>query len=415
MISFLKTHILPKLSEMPNVQFSAKSQELIEHLFLHMSQAAEEVKHMTVSKTGLSTPITNVPKSDMFSYMPADIRKIITTSKHISGIHYSFKIHHRKYNVYLFDVPSLPDDRVPAKTFDQAFHRIAIWLLMASRYSPHHCSRVMNIYIYWTDAKKKLPIKYGDPIDQIHANTAFTTSCSNQTDLNLFRREEWFKTFIHETFHNMGLDFSAEPQTHVVEYIRQLFPVKSKVNLFETYTETWAETIHLMFHIFFSTKNQTKIHFMIQKMQKYLKYERAFSLFQCAKVLHFFGMKYSDLYTKGLTANMIRAQNYKESTNVLAYYILKSLTMFHIDAFLSWSREHNTTTKQPTVKFGGRDIQESMRAFCLFFGNRYLDARYTNVLSVLDTWFHSHSIHSKHTHVMTEMLRTMRMTVLMDG
>ena len=47
-----------------------------------------------------------------------------------------------------------------------------------------------------------------DIIDQIHVNTGFTTTCPVDSEIVIFREEEWFKVFIHETFHNFALDFS---------------------------------------------------------------------------------------------------------------------------------------------------------------------------------------------------------------
>jgi hypothetical protein len=67
--------------------------------------------------------------------------------------------------------------------------------------------------LYFTNYLKILPPANGSIIDQEHANTAFTTSCKTNTEINLFREEEWFKVLVHETFHCMGLDFSSEDPT----------------------------------------------------------------------------------------------------------------------------------------------------------------------------------------------------------
>jgi hypothetical protein len=89
--------------------------------------------------------------------------------------------------------------------------KVAEWLNIAATAAPAECSAEMDIYIYLTDLKKELPTRAdGGAVREKHANTAFTTSCRKNTEIHLFRREEWLKVFIHETFHAMGLDFSAD-------------------------------------------------------------------------------------------------------------------------------------------------------------------------------------------------------------
>ena len=65
----------------------------------------------------------------------------------------------------------------------------------------------MNIYIFLTDLKKKLPEHTGQEIGKINVNTGFTMTCRPKSNIVIYRKEEWFKVLIHETFHNFGLDF----------------------------------------------------------------------------------------------------------------------------------------------------------------------------------------------------------------
>ena len=82
--------------------------------------------------------------------------------------------------------------------------------------------------MYLTPHKKKLPKQY-NLIDREHANTAFTTSCQTETEICIFREEEWFKTFIHETFHNMGMDFTANGSQYTNELIYTFIPIETMV------------------------------------------------------------------------------------------------------------------------------------------------------------------------------------------
>jgi len=340
-------------------------------------------------------------KGKDYFYIPTEVRYEI--ENHVkTGFVYKFNVHHRIIEVSILHIGDAA--LKSAKWFSSAIQKIYIWLYIAGLYATSHCSRKMNVFIYWTDLKKKLP-NVGGMIEQLHANTAFTTSCRDTTDLNIYRSEEWFKVFVHETFHNMGLDFSGYPQEDAVSHILKLFPVKSNVNLFETYCETWAETLNVCFLVFESTRNKSDIENMIKKMEKIMDYERIFSMFQCMKVLHFYGLDYHDLYKKTNTCHLARIHKYKESTNVLSYYILKSLLIYYIDDFLSWCQENNDEKK---MNFGKSAVQENMMEYCLFIESRYLQKEYIDVLESIESWFDSKESNQTS---LNEIRKTMRMTV----
>jgi hypothetical protein len=60
----------------------------------------------------------------------------------------------------------------------------------------------------------------------------------------IFRKEEWFKVFIHETFHSLGLDFARMPEESANQALFSIFPVRCDYRFYEAYTETWATILH---------------------------------------------------------------------------------------------------------------------------------------------------------------------------
>jgi len=139
--------------------------------------------------------------------------------------------------------------------------RMFIWLSIAYAYSPVNCAKNLNVYLYLTDLKKMLPTIDASPIDWEHANTAFTYSCREEhisshnenndnkeiSEINIFREEEWFKVFIHETIHCMGLDFSHMDTGFSNSKIHSIFNINVDVKLFESYTECLAEIMNSIF------------------------------------------------------------------------------------------------------------------------------------------------------------------------
>ena len=121
----------------------------------------------------------------------------------------------------------------------------------------------------------------------MNVNTAFTTTCPSDSEIVVFRKEEWFKAFMHETIHNFGLDFSNMNNEMVNTYILDIFKVRSKVNLFEAYTEFWAEIMNALFCSFFLLKDKNNISEFLSNSEFFLNFERTYSFFQLIKILDF--------------------------------------------------------------------------------------------------------------------------------
>ncbi len=270
-----------------------------------------------------STPIMNA-KGSMFDYIPDKIRTIIGNNYKMNLITMKFK--HRTINIYISQVENL----------SKCIHQIYLWFYLADIYADHKCSKNMNVFLYLTHHKKLLPVD-GSPISQLNANTAFTTFCTETTDIHIYRHEEWFKVLIHESFHNMGLEFSPLANENTNKQILGIFPVKSVVNLGESYAEIWAEMLNCAIVSFLTTKSKSNHKLMLSKLENLLNIETKFSLFQCTKVLRYNNMTYSDFFTKTDS----KRSRYAESTNVLSYYIIKTILMYNKNVFIGWCIQNN--------------------------------------------------------------------------
>jgi hypothetical protein len=238
---------------------------------------------------------------------------------------------------------------------------VKIWLCLLAKYASKSCAEELVIYFYLTSHEKKLPVSKDVTLDVLHINTAFTTSCPSSRggqpgEIVVFRKEEWFKVFIHETFHTFGLDFSEMNNEKVHQCIRTLFRIPSKINAFEAYAEFWAETMNVAFASFFY-EPMTDVASFVARFEMGMNLERQFSSFQLAKVLHFMGITYDEL----LDPRGKGASNYRENTNVLAYYVIKTILMNQYPAFLQWCKSHNG----PSL-MAFRKTSENQLQFCQF-------------------------------------------------
>jgi hypothetical protein len=209
------------------------------------------------------------------------------------------------------------------------------------------------------------------------------------------------------------LDFSEFDHTDTNKQVLSIFPVKSDVRIFETYCETWAETLNVMFIVVDSAKgdfNSAKGDFnsakLIKKTEQLLDQERIFSVFQCVKVLNFYGLDYSDLYERTTQAHINRLHRYKENTHVLSYYIIKSIFMFFINDYVEWCLDHNSNglnfDKTPSK------LKNNMEEYCGFIRDHYTNKEYIGVLKNIDNWYDSVNPHN----VKSMELQTLRMTSL---
>lgn len=360
-----ENHIHPQsLSKYPK--------KFLEKLLKQISEANASWNPENIAMKFSKIPNTSktFPQGSDYGYSPIEIKTEIENMENKISCSVSLTIEGRTFNISIVT----PNKKLFTKEyFTSCIKRMFIWLYVCSNHARDKCSQTMNIYIYFTDLKKTLPSGSNQHLDEIHVNTAFTTSCKTVTELHILRHEEWFKVFIHETFHNMGLDFSEFNQEDTKSEILDIFPLNSDVRLFETYCELWAEVINVLFIAFYTGKKNSEVEnldLILKSAETMIHKEQMFSLFQCSKVLYYFGMNYEDLYKKGGNCNVFRERRYKEKTQVLSYYILKSILFFFLDDFVAWCIKNNSNetldfNKDPTT------LKSTLESYCDLIKHKY--------------------------------------------
>ena len=254
-----------------------------------------------------------------------------------------------KYNITIFDrnisILFLIEDEKQTiiEKYNDYVNYMLVWLYVVNMYSSKKCANELKIFIYHTNLLKLLPETNKNILNENNVNTAFTRTCPTNSEIVVFRKEEWFKVFIHETFHNFGLDFSEMNLDLYNEKILNIFSVNSEVNLFESYAECWARIINTMFFSFVIIKNKNDINDFLTNFNFFINFEIIFSFFQMIKVLDFMDLKYTDLYKQTTFSQNLRNNFYKEDTNVLSYYIITLILISNYQDFLLWCNTNNTS------------------------------------------------------------------------
>jgi hypothetical protein len=353
----------------PSPVLSHSSLRYIKHIYSELLHTKRHWKDFLISVADMESKYfsTEYTENVFHNITYSKIEPIKTEiQKQIQeGIHAQLAFGSRTVNVY-FLFPSWMRERIH-KYQNQYLMRMIMWLNWAFKSASDDCSEVLDVYLFLTDLTKQLPDISHKPLDQDNVNTAYTTSCTRHTKIILYRYEEWFKVFLHETMHCLGLDFSSMDGQKYDQQILSLFrgcDPKTEVSLTETYSEIWAEIVNILCCVLCERENhhtraQARAHVhtprqlrktktrktisksperwnkIVQNIQHRLWMEQRFSVFQCSKILSHYGITYEQLCSG---ESDIR---YIEQTPVLAYYIIKTILMMNVDMFIEWCKMHN--------------------------------------------------------------------------
>lgn len=264
------------------------------------------------------------------SYFPKKIQQYINSRKTYKII-YKRKLYSREVtlNFYVFT------KNANLKYYDEIAHYVFLILYLFDQFSSIHSNKTLTIDVYMTPFRRELPLNAGSPIGPMNVNGGFTMACSRHGSITIYRQQEWFKVLIHEAMHSFCLDFATQDQGSLNKKLSTIFPINSKFNIFETYSEMWAEIFNVSLVSFELNKIKNTT---FENFTRYFEYlisiERKFCFFQASKILQHSGISYTDLLKGG--------NKYTEESNIFAYYICRCILYLDYNKFISWCHTHNT-------------------------------------------------------------------------
>ena len=336
---------------------------------------------LTIKLINRKSSINQIPIPNILtlSSIPIKIKEYIYNDIALKYIvHYETLINKKKINIYFILPDSIKD--IKKSTFEKGCKLILQWIYIIQQYGSIKCSNTLSCYFYLTPFLKTLEEitednKKGKNINQqineYNVNSAFTYTCQKNGEIVIYREEEWFKVFIHETMHSFGLDFSNignNIDNITIKSIKSIFPglnsgtFPNGIRLYESYTEYYAELIHCIFcsvdknninninNINNTKQIEKKI---IKHILKNIDIERYFSVFQMVKILKKQGFTYNNLlfvdpYKKllYLTEKNISIPKWYETTAIFSYFIGKTILLFNYQYFIEWCKENNINILQ---------------------------------------------------------------------
>lgn len=332
------------------------------------------------------------------TYVPDVIKQYIEKNSK-AYLHYTCRMFNRSISIYIIVFHTIT--RSNTILYDKMVHQMLMWLHIAFLYSSQYCGKDLKVYLYYTPFKKNIPLSMMDVLGAEHCNSAVTTSCALDGVIVIYRKEEWFKVFIHESFHTLGLDFSTFSCRTLNTKLSNLFPINSKMNAFEAYSEFWATIINCLFCAYNLLDDKLNDKDFLLYADFCIQFERIFALFQMVKVLNFMGITYKHLFERNEISDVARRYLYREETNVFSYYILKCILLYNYDAFLKWCEKNNINT----LRFDKYD--NNLNKFYLFIESHYNNPSFLADYRKMRTFY----IKNKSNKQMARLFDTMRMTI----
>jgi hypothetical protein len=300
------------------------------------------------------TPFPPFIQSVLHKYRGTEYRFTVPISDVTNGCLQVRLIHFTPINNHLNQVD------VDTNAAKQMMTRMAAWLSLVLPWRPANrkCVRTntLTIWLAWTDLKKTTPRPTDSHprLTEANVNTAYTYACPTEeqhSKIVIYRREEWFKVFIHETFHTFGLDCeaqSANQNTYIQSWLRRQWGlVLPTFSLAEVYTETWARIWNV---VAVSAITGRPLHTLMAQ-------EQQFAAIQGNKVI---------------AVAHIEEPNYAEhGVNVFAYYVLTAVLWRCWDVWIEWCILHNTHNNRYSVVHPSAFTQSDIRPLCLLLSKWY--------------------------------------------
>lgn len=348
--------------------------------------------------------ITQIPRPTTFPphAFPTQVKSHIDANS-MTSLTYNFHLFNRNITICFVVENEYVESHI--ETYNKYVDNMLVWLYIVDIYASRSCVNDLKIFVYHTSLLKILPNTNIEILNENNVNTAFTRTCPSNSEIVVFRKEEWFKVFIHETFHNFGLDFSDMKLMSCNEKILSIFPVNSDVNLYESYTECWARIMNALLCSFLNMKDKNNVDEFLRTAELFIGFERIFAFFQMIKILNFMGLNYKNLYDKSALSSRLRRTLYREDTSVLSYYVITVILLNNYNDFVSWCNVNNQVLLQFNKKIKNID------SYCSFIEKKYKTKSMLDSIECIEKLYNNVHNSSKKQQQLTYLIKNLRMSI----
>ena len=328
-----------------------ETKNVLKEFYSKFNESISDISKININVGYIATnkEMNNFLKPKEFNIIPELLQNDINTNLIYQTV-YKYNIFGKEITIYI------TEETYNIEEYNECIKRMLILFSTYLKYSTRKCSNKLSIFLFFSKLKKSLP-EYGEQMERHNLNNAYTYPCSSDSELIIYRKEEWFKVFCHESMHNLGLDFSVTDDTVSKDLILRIFPIKSNVRLYEAYTETWAKIMNCIFSSTYEYNDNFDE--FINRFNYLICKERVFSILQTVKILNYMGLKYQDLYD---TNSANRDQLYYEKTYLISYFVINAILLNNYQEFINWCLKNNINVLQ----FDNENYEKKQMSLCTF-------------------------------------------------
>lgn len=360
-------------------QLNAK-QLIINALAIKKSRTIEENKSIIVNK------ITNIVNNHLRSsnYIDSELINFILTNTNCKIVTYKNII---KGKTYIFDFIIYNDDII-ITNLDLIVEKMLLVLQLIIAISNNELRNGQHVTFFLTPFQKKLNTNTNTTTNILGAknvNSGFTYPYLKNGVTFIYRKEEFFKVFIHESIHYYGIDKALHKDfSNDTNYNRNYnkfinsFNIRpqdiANIGINEALTEYWTFIIYIIAQ---SYKKSIALANFIYEFENSYKLELLHIIFQVVKILKYNNLTYSEFLTKS-------SNQYKETSHIFSYYIVKTLLVYnYADLLKSTIFDINFSTK---MNIALKSDPVSINTFFIKLLSYAYDANFINIINKVSAY-----------------------------
>ena len=345
-----------------NIKENSIMRNFLAYIYLQFSEFNKIINTLNVSNSRYLNSEREKIKAQIRDHLNASIYidpNIITyISNNINNckiITYENTIHNKKF-IFNFVIY----DKININNLDNIVKNMLVFLQILIKISKNinnetnKCSKDgLSITFFLTPFLKKMNIteyknndknndKNYDKNKEIlgvnNVNSGFAYVCLTSGLIFIYRKQEFFKVFVHEALHAYGIDTALHAdfsKNNKYNKFIKLFAFANKdhinIGINEALTEFWTALLFLCVNSYQYSKNLTNF---IYNFERLYKLELVHALYQINKILRANDLTYSS-FINASTSNSITNSSYRETTHIFSYFIVKTLMLINHEHMLN--------------------------------------------------------------------------------
>jgi hypothetical protein len=193
----------------------------------------------------------------------------------------------------------------------------------------------VSITFFMTPFLKKLNIPNNTTNEILGANnvnSGFAYICLASGSIFIYRKQDFFKVFVHEIVHAYGIDKALHSNFSKNENYNKflnMFAFANKditnVGINEAITEFWTSLLYLCIN---SYQVSESLQDYIYNFKRLYKMELLHALYQISKILHYNKLTYNSFINNSNS-------KYSENSHIFSYFIVKTLMLINNEHMLN--------------------------------------------------------------------------------